>query len=52
MKVTNIPLEVKENSAHNTKVTNIQLELKENSAHNTKVKKHSTKSERKQCAKH
>ena len=30
-------LEVRENSAYNTKVTNIQLEIKENSAHNTKV---------------
>ena len=35
-KVTNIQLEVKENSAHNTKVTNVQLKS-ENSAHNTKV---------------
>ena len=33
----NIQLEVKENSAYNTKVTNLQLEVKENSAHNTKV---------------
>ena len=30
-----IQLEVRENSAHNTKVTNIQLQVKENSADNT-----------------
>ena len=61
-KVTNIQLEVKENSAHNTKlrhntnsqrnsarnikVTNIQLHVKENSAHNTNVTKIQ---QRKQC---
>ena len=30
-------LEVKENSAHNTKVTNMQLEVNQNRAHDTKV---------------
>ena len=35
-KVTNIKLEVKENSAHNTKV-NSQLEVKENSGHDTNI---------------
>ena len=34
-KVTNIQLEMKENSAHSTKGTNIQIEVKENCAHNT-----------------
>ena len=49
-KATNIQPEVKENSAHSSKVTSFQLKVKENSAHNTKRNKHSTTSQRKECA--